>query len=104
MDEMNANPVDLGPVLREAVDASLKAAPVIFIAPVRNERLGLLEGDVLRPVADGFALRPPRGRGILDNSRKAMGWLNRSSDGRILALSRRSSLAKCFRASIFQCT
>jgi hypothetical protein len=62
VDEMNANPVDLRPVLREGVDASLKAAPVILVAPVRNERLGLLEGDALRPVADGFALRPPRGR------------------------------------------
>src|SRR5713101_5317823 len=59
---MNANPVDLGPVLREGVDASLKAAPVILVAPVSNERLGFLEGDALRPVADGFPLRPPRGR------------------------------------------
>src|SRR6476620_2500506 len=59
---MNANPVDLGPVLREGVDASLKAAPVILVAPIPNERLGLLEGDALRPVAGGFPLRPPRGR------------------------------------------
>src|SRR5579872_6161669 len=59
---MNANLVYLGPVLREGVDASLKAAPVILVAPVGNERLGLLEGDALRPVADGFPLRPPRGR------------------------------------------
>src|SRR5579864_2733357 len=58
---MNANTVDLGPVLREGVNASLKAAPVILVAPVSNERLGLLEGDALRPVADGFPLRPPRG-------------------------------------------
>jgi hypothetical protein len=55
---MNANPVELGPVLREGVDASLKAAPVILVAPVGNERLSLLEGDALRPVADGFPLRP----------------------------------------------
>ena len=62
MNEMNAKPVDLGPVLREGVDASLKAAPVIVVAPVGNERLRLLEGDALRLVADGFPLRPPRGR------------------------------------------
>src|SRR4029077_19145255 len=62
VDEMNANPVDLGPVLREGVDASFKAAPVILVTPVSNERLSLLEGDALRPVADGFPLRPPRGR------------------------------------------
>src|SRR6202008_1671374 len=62
VDEMNANPVDLGPVLREGVDASLKAAPVILVAPVSNERLSLLEGDALRPVANSFPLRPPRGR------------------------------------------
>src|SRR5579864_3423601 len=59
---MNANPVDLGPVLREGVDASLKAAPVILVTPVGNERLRLLEGDALRPVTDGFPPRPPRGR------------------------------------------
>src|SRR5260370_34868579 len=62
VDEMNASPVDLGPVLREGVEASLKTAPVILGAPVGNERLSLLEGDALRPVADGFPLRPPRGR------------------------------------------
>src|SRR5712664_40520 len=62
VDEMNAKPVDLGPVLREGVDASLKAAPVILVAPVANERLSLLEGDALRPVANGLPLRPPRGR------------------------------------------
>src|SRR4029077_13532131 len=61
VDEMNANPVDLRPVLREGVDARLKAAPVILVAPVGNERLSLLEGDALRPVSDGFPLRPPRG-------------------------------------------
>src|SRR6476646_1584162 len=61
VDEMNANPVDLGAVLREGVDARLKAAPVILVAPVGDERLRLLEGDALRPVADGFPLRPPRG-------------------------------------------
>src|SRR5713226_2250170 len=62
VDEMNADPVNLGPVLREGVDTSLKAAPVILVAPVGNERLGLLKGDALRPVADGFPLRPPRRR------------------------------------------
>src|SRR5258707_8206711 len=61
VNEMNANPTDLSPVLREGVDASLTAAPVILVAPVRNERLRLLKGDALRPVADGFALGPPHG-------------------------------------------
>src|SRR5260221_13949065 len=62
VDEMNANPIDLGSVLGEGVNASLKAAPVILVAPVGNERLSLLEWDALRPVADGFPLRPARGR------------------------------------------
>src|SRR2546425_12677335 len=62
VDEMNATPVDLGPVWGEGVDASLKAAPVILVPPVANERLSLLEGDALRPVANGFPLRPPRRR------------------------------------------
>src|SRR5260370_40419386 len=61
VDEMNANPVDLSPVLREGVHASLKVAPLILVAPVGNERLSLLEGDALRPVPDGFPLWQPRG-------------------------------------------
>src|SRR5580700_10093224 len=60
VDKMNAQPVDLSPVLREGIYASLKAAPVIVIAPVGHERLRLLERNALRPVADGFPLRPPR--------------------------------------------
>jgi hypothetical protein len=42
---MNANRVDLGPVLREGVDASFKAAPVILVAPVGNERLGRVDAS-----------------------------------------------------------
>src|SRR5262249_11945096 len=77
MDEMNANPVDLSPVLREGVDASLKAAPVILVAPVSNERLTLLEGDALRPVAVGFPLRPPCGRqSTLEIIQRCLGYLD----------------------------
>src|SRR5690349_18741453 len=77
MDEMNANPVDLGPVLREGVDASLKAAPVILVAPVGNERLSLLKGDALRPVADGFPLRPPCGRqSTLEIVQRCLGYMD----------------------------
>src|SRR4029077_19174251 len=56
---MNANPVDLGTVLREGVEASLEPAPVVLVAPIRDQRLSLLEGYALRPVTDGFPLRPP---------------------------------------------
>jgi len=51
MDEVNAKPVDLGAVLREGVDASFEPAPVILVAPVGDQRLSLLEGYALRPVA-----------------------------------------------------
>src|SRR5580704_1082466 len=62
MDEMNANPVNLGAVLWEGVEASLEPVPVVLVAPVSDQRLSLLEGYALRPVTDGFPLRPPRGR------------------------------------------
>src|SRR5580693_8942164 len=62
MNEMNANPVDLSTVLREGVEASLEPAPVVLVTPIGNQRLSLLEGDALRPVTNGFPLRPPRGR------------------------------------------
>src|SRR4029077_17185403 len=62
VDEVNAEPVDLGAVLWEGVEASLEPAPVVLVAPVSDQRLSLLEGYALRPVTDGFPLRPPRGR------------------------------------------
>src|SRR5258708_32977993 len=34
VDEMNANAVDLGPVLREGVHASLKVPPLILVTPL----------------------------------------------------------------------
>src|SRR5690349_21172908 len=62
VDEVNAEPVDLGAVLWEGVEASLEPVPVVLVAPVSDQRLSLLEGYALRPVTDGFPLRPPRGR------------------------------------------
>src|SRR5258706_12912130 len=59
---MNANPVDLSTVLRKGVEASLEPAPVVLFAPIGDQRLSLLEGYALRPVTDGFPLRPSRGR------------------------------------------
>src|SRR5690349_19717146 len=74
---MNANTVDPGPVLREGVDASLKAAPVILLAPVGNERLSLLEGDALRPVADGLLVRPAgHGQSPLEIVECSLGYAN----------------------------
>src|SRR4029077_16023342 len=62
VDEVNAEPVDLGAVLWKGVEASLEPAPVVLVSPVGDQRLSLLEGYALRPVTDGFPLRPPRGR------------------------------------------
>src|SRR5690348_3905445 len=61
VNEVNAEPVDLGAVLRQGVEASLELAPVVLVAPVGDQRLSLLEGYALRPVTHGFSLRPPRG-------------------------------------------
>src|SRR4029077_14835716 len=62
VDEVNAEPVDLGAVLWEGVEASLEPTPVVLVAPVRDQRLSLLEGYALRPVTDSFPLRPSSGR------------------------------------------
>src|SRR4029077_20712737 len=62
VDEVNAEPVDLGAVLWESGEASLEPVPVVLVAPVSDQRLSPLEGYALRPVTDGFPLRPPRGR------------------------------------------
>ena len=44
MDEVNAEPVDLGAVLWEGVEASLEPVPVVLVAPISDQRLSLLEG------------------------------------------------------------
>src|SRR4029077_14298190 len=62
VNEVKAEPVDLGAVLWEGVEASLEPAPVVLVAPVGDQPLSLLEGYALRPVTYGFPLRPPRGR------------------------------------------
>jgi len=67
VDEMNANPVDLGPVLREGPLMRVsKRRPVILRRASRaTSGLSLLERDALRPVADGFpAPAQPRGRPV----------------------------------------
>src|SRR6202008_3699971 len=61
VDEVNAEPVDLGAVLQEGVEASLEPVPVVLVAPVGDQHLSLLEGYALRPVTAGFPPRPPRG-------------------------------------------
>src|ERR1700719_2338113 len=61
----------------KALMRALKAAPVILVAPVGNERLSLLEGDALRPVADGFPHRPPRGRqSTLEIVQRCLGYMD----------------------------
>src|SRR5882724_11422305 len=59
VDEMNANPVDLCTKLREGVDASLKAPPVIPIAPIGDERLSFGQRHTLGPIRYQFPIRPP---------------------------------------------
>src|SRR5258707_14667598 len=62
MQEMNSEAVDSRAELREGVGPSLEAAPVVLVAPVGDQRLGLVHGNTLRPVAHGCSLRPPRRR------------------------------------------
>src|ERR1700730_4420185 len=58
VDEMNAEAIDLGPILRKPVQRFLAAPPVVVSPPVFNELAQLLERHTLRPVADRLSLRP----------------------------------------------
>ena len=58
MEEVDAEPVELGPELRDGVQPGLGCPPVVFVRPVAANVLDVFEGDSLGPVVDGFAFRP----------------------------------------------
>src|SRR5262249_17779047 len=62
VNEVNVHPVDLGDELRQSVQFRLDLSPVVVGGPVAGELLQLVEGNALRPIADGFLVRPA-GRG-----------------------------------------
>jgi hypothetical protein len=62
VDEMNAEPVDLGCELRQGVQLRLAPAPVVVGCPVAREFLHGRERHALRLICDGFLLGPLRGR------------------------------------------
>ena len=58
--EVNAEPVDLGGELRKAIEFRLARAPVIFLGPIAADILDPLQRRALAPVVDQFGLRPAR--------------------------------------------
>jgi hypothetical protein len=58
--EVDAEPVDFDPKLREAVELSFGTSPVILLLPIGHERSQAIEWDTLRPIGNGFALGPAR--------------------------------------------
>ena len=60
MQEMDVQAVDLGPELRERVEARLARTPVVARQPVVAQGLHVAERAALRPVVDGRRLSPPR--------------------------------------------
>ena len=57
MDEVDIQSIDRGQELGEAIELRLEPALVVLSLPVRDERLGVLHADTLRPVGDGFRIR-----------------------------------------------
>jgi hypothetical protein len=58
VEEVDPEPVDLDPELRERVQARLGCAPVVLVCPVGAQLLQVAERDALRPVLDWLAFRP----------------------------------------------
>jgi hypothetical protein len=58
MDEVNIQPIDLGQELGETIELRLESAPVVLSLPVVDKRFSILQADTLRPVGDGFRIRP----------------------------------------------
>src|SRR4029453_237350 len=58
---MDADAVDGGAELREAIQQRFALAPVVVLLPVVAQRLHVAERNTLRPVVRRFLVRPPRG-------------------------------------------
>ena len=59
VDEVDAEPVDLGGEVVEPVERGFAGAPVVAVGPVGGEFAGVGQRDALAPVVHGFVLRPP---------------------------------------------
>jgi hypothetical protein len=62
VDEVDLDPVDLGPELRERVELRFGLAPVVVGGPVPRELLQRRQLDALRPVRDELLAGPARRR------------------------------------------
>jgi len=62
VNEVDAERVDLGPKLREAIEKSFGTSPVILLLPIGHERLQAIQRDTLRPIGNRLALGPARFR------------------------------------------
>ena len=58
--EVDAEPVDLGAELREPVERGFSGPPVVVVGPVPAQLLRVRERDPLRPVVDRLGLGPAR--------------------------------------------
>src|SRR6478736_766758 len=56
MQEMNSEAVDSCAELGEGVGARLEAVPSVLVTRVGEQRVGFVQGNALRPVADGFSV------------------------------------------------
>ena len=62
VDEVDAEAVDLGLELGEAIEPRLALAPVVLLGPVAADLLHVGQGNPLGPVVHGLGLRPAGGR------------------------------------------
>jgi len=62
MDDVDVDPIDLGDELRKGLQSRLHPAPVVVRRPMASEFPHRRELHTLRPIRDGLAFRPPRGR------------------------------------------
>jgi hypothetical protein len=62
VDEVDAEPVDLGRELRQRVQFRLALAPVVVGRPVARQLLQHRQLHALRPIADQLLVRPARRR------------------------------------------
>ena len=60
VDEVDAEPVDLGRELRKAIERRLALPPVVLLAPVAADFLDPFQRRALAPVVDQLGLRPAR--------------------------------------------
>src|SRR5262245_58483978 len=60
VNEVNVHPIDVRPELWQGIQPGFRLTPVVQVSPVADQLLQPIQLRALRPIGDGFLVRPSR--------------------------------------------